>query len=78
MDTVDSTRPRHEINVLDRDFIRDPWAGYARLRAEQPIFFDEANGLWVLTRHADVTHASIHPELFCSGQGVRPAQSFDL
>jgi cytochrome P450 family 142 subfamily A polypeptide 1 len=78
MSTIDTERPTHEIDVLDRDFIRDPWDGYARLRAEQPIFFDESNDLWVLTRHEDVTYASIHPELFCSGRGVRPTQSFDL
>ena len=78
MPTVDAARPRHEINVLDSDFIREPWEGYAQLRAEQPVFYDEDNGLWVLTRHEDVTYASIHPELFCSGQGVRPTQSFDL
>ena len=78
MTAIDMNRPRHEINVLDRDFIRDPWEGYARLRAEQPIFFDDVNDLWVLTRHDDVTYASIHPELFCSGQGVRPTGTFDL
>ena len=50
MTAIDMNRPRHEINVLDRDFIRDPWEGYARLRAEQPIFFDDVNDLWVLTR----------------------------
>ena len=78
MHSVETARPHHEIDVLDRDFIRDPWDGYARLRAEQPIFFDEHHQLWVLSRHEDVTYASIHPELFCSGQGVRPTQSFDL
>ena len=78
MTAIDMNRPRHEINVLDRDFIRDPWEGYARLRAEQPIFFDDVNDLWVLTRHDDVTYASIHPELFCAGQGVRPTGTFDL
>jgi hypothetical protein len=46
MSTIDTERPTHEIDVLDRDFIRDPWDGYARLRAEQPIYFDEANDLW--------------------------------
>lgn len=34
---------------------QDPYPLYARARAEEPIFFSEELGMWVATRHADVT-----------------------
>lgn len=34
---------------------QDPYALYAQARAEEPIFFSEDLGMWVATRHADVT-----------------------
>ncbi|HXW34662.1 MAG TPA: cytochrome P450, partial [Acidimicrobiales bacterium] len=56
----------------------DPHPQYAWIRANRPIFWDESHELWVLTRHADITYVSTHPELFCSGRGIRPTQSVDL
>jgi len=76
--TVDAMRPTCPINVLDREFIKEPWAGYEQMRTSAPLYYDEKNELWVASTHADVTYVSIHPELFCSGQGVRPIESFDL
>jgi len=72
------TRPTCEFDVLDRRFYLDPHPAYAWMRAHRPIFWDEARELWVLTRHADVGYVSTHPELFCSGRGIRPTQSADL
>ncbi len=37
-----------------------------------PSIWDEAHQLWVVSRHADVSYVSLHADLFCSGQGVRP------
>lgn len=34
---------------------QDPYPLYAKARAEEPIFFCEDLGMWVATRHADVT-----------------------
>ncbi|APR86145.1 putative cytochrome P450 hydroxylase [Minicystis rosea] len=34
---------------------QDPYPQYAAARAEEPIFFCEDLGMWVATRHADVT-----------------------
>jgi cytochrome P450 len=50
----------------------DPYAGYAWLRANDPVHrFEGPDGaFWALSRHADVQHVSKHPELFQSGQGV--------
>ncbi|MEV5569623.1 cytochrome P450 [Spirillospora sp. NPDC052269] len=36
------------------EFVADPYPVYERLRAERPVFFDEATGQWVVSRYADV------------------------
>jgi cholest-4-en-3-one 26-monooxygenase len=72
------TRPTCDIDVLDRSFYLDPHPQYAWLRENCPVFWDDTHQLWVLTRHADISYVSTHPELFCSGEGIRPTQSVDL
>ena len=71
-------RPTCDIDVLDRTFYLDPHPAYAWLRENRPIFWDEAHQMWILSKHADISYVSIHPELFCSGLGIRPTQSVDL
>jgi cytochrome P450 len=73
-----TARPTCDIDVVDRGFYLDPHPRYAWLRANRPIYWDEAHEIWVLTRHADINYVSTHPELFCSGRGIRPTQSVDL
>ena len=34
------------------------------------MFPMEEPGYWALTRRADIAHASLHPELFSSAQGI--------
>ncbi len=60
------------IDVLNGRFYDDPWAAYAWLRANDPLHWDEKGQIWVVSRHADVTHVSCNPELYCSRHGVRP------
>jgi cytochrome P450 len=48
----------------------DPYPLYARLRAEAPVAHNTAAGLWVASRHAEVTAISRDPETFCSGKGI--------
>jgi cytochrome P450 family 142 subfamily A polypeptide 1 len=61
------------LDFLDVDFyLRDPWDAYRWLRREAPVFWHERNQLWAVSRHADVTFVSTHPELFCSSAGYRP------
>lgn len=73
-----SVRPAIPYDVCDRLFYRDPWSAYQWLRENRPVGWDERNQLWVVATHREVSHVSRHPETFCSGQGVRPYQSFDL
>ncbi len=57
--------------LLDPAFYAgDPFPLYARLRAEAPVARNDTLGLWVASRHAEVTAASRDPATFCSGQGI--------
>jgi cytochrome P450 len=65
-----------DINDLDTEPARRD-AELARLRREDPVHWDAANGFWLLTRHADVRAASKDPELF-SSQAKGPWHTFDV
>jgi cytochrome P450 len=57
--------------VFDEGFLAgDPFPHLARLRAEAPVAFDAAHGVWVLSRHAEVMAAARDPATFCSGRGI--------
>lgn len=79
LDTIDlSDIAFWELPWSDRE------AAFALLRAERPVaFFEELDlsetsalapppgpGYRAITRHADVTEISRHPEIYCSGQGA--------
>ena len=72
-----------EIDLSNWDFWRkspeEREGAFAWLRKEQPIaFFEEGDtslvtkgdGYWVLSKHADVLYASLHPEIFSSASGI--------
>jgi cytochrome P450 family 142 subfamily A polypeptide 1 len=42
------------------------------LRENDPVHWDAKNAIWAISKHADVTYVSKHPEIFCSGEGTRP------
>jgi len=42
------------------------------LRANDPVHRDENNGIWVISKHADIVHVERQPDLFCSRLGIRP------
>lgn len=48
----------------------DPYPTYRRLRDEQPLYRNDAQGFWVLSRHADVMAAFRDSERFSSAEGV--------
>ena len=52
---------------FDREFMIDPYPGYARLRNECPVHHsDRHGGFYVLSKHRDVSYAAQHPEIFSS------------
>jgi len=67
------TNPTHEIDLLDRRLYEEgPQETYAWLRANAPVYWDETNGLWGISRHEDVVAISRDTARFCSGEGSRP------
>ena len=73
----------NDINLSDWEFWRRPLAkreaAFALLRTHKPVaFYEEGEtsfnipgpGYWAVTRHADVVHASLHPEIFSSESGI--------
>ena len=42
------------------------------LRENDPVHESERSGLWIISKFADVAYVSKNPQIFCSGQGVRP------
>jgi cytochrome P450 family 142 subfamily A polypeptide 1 len=62
-----------EVNLLDGAFYAgDPYPVYARLRDESPVYWDAINGLWGISRYADVVEIEKHPTRYSSAQGSRP------
>ena len=63
---VDALDPTLYVRGIAHDVFR--W-----MRENDPVHRDEKNGLWVITKYEDVSYVERQPDLFCSGQGVRPA-----
>ncbi len=66
------------IDILAPDLYDDPWATYRWLRDEAPLYRDERNELWVVSRHADVFEVSRRSDLWSAAQGVRPKVAADM
>lgn len=54
------------------EHLQDPYPFYARARAEEPVFFSERFGTWVVTRYQDVRMVLSQPEVFSSANALRP------
>jgi cytochrome P450 family 142 subfamily A polypeptide 1 len=63
---------RLAVDVLDPElYRRNPHDTWTWMRANEPVYRDDRNGLWVLTRHADVMEVERRSSVFVSGQGYR-------
>jgi cytochrome P450 family 142 subfamily A polypeptide 1 len=67
---------RFDINDVDSD-PRERDAALAWLRKNEPVSWDERNGFWLATRHADVREVAKQPEIFSSAP-KGPWHLFDL
>lgn len=52
------------------DVMHDPYPYYEWLRENAPLFHDEVNRFWVISRYADVHWALRNHEVFSSNEGV--------
>jgi len=70
MSSVATTRPTYDL--LDPDFYRsNPHEAWTWMRANEPVYRDARNGLWAITRHADVQDVERRSSVFVSGLGYR-------
>jgi len=50
--------------LADPKVMQDPYPYYERLRAEDPVHFDEGIQTWLVTRHDDILTAARNPEAY--------------
>jgi cytochrome P450 family 142 subfamily A polypeptide 1 len=61
------------IDLMSGEFYgREPHDAYAWMRANAPVYYDEANDLWAAASYAAVKHASVDTESFSNAGGIRP------
>src|SRR5687768_5886052 len=73
-----STVDRQVVDLLDPEFYRsDPHDTYTWMRAHEPVYRDEANGLWGITRHADVLDVERRSDVFSSRGSYRANVAFE-
>jgi cytochrome P450 len=63
------TKPQLVFNPVAQDYFENPYEIYKRMRDEAPIYYDEAEDFYALTRHADVAAALKDYESFSSSRG---------
>lgn len=66
---------RFSFDPSDPALLADPYAVFARLRADDPVHWTE-HGFWVATRHADVRAVIMDRDRFGQGDFVRNIQLF--
>jgi len=74
--TTTENRPsdagRPTVDLLDPElYRRNPHEVWTWMRANEPVYRDERNGLWAVTRHADLMDVERRSTVFASGQGYR-------
>ena len=67
---------RMTVDLLDPNlYQRNPHDVWSWMRANEPVYWDEKNNLWGLTRHADIMEAERRSSVFISGKGYRAIYS---
>ena len=67
---------RLEIDLLDPElYARNPHDVWSWMRANEPVYRDEKNGLWGVSRHAHVMDVERRSMTFVSGRGYRAVWS---
>jgi cytochrome P450 len=63
------TKPKLVFSPYSQEYFDDPYEIYRRMRDETPIYYDEEDDFYALTRHADVAAALKDHESFSSTRG---------
>ncbi len=73
-DGMSTTADRQTFDLLDPTLYQDVermHAAFTWMRANEPVYRDQRNGLWGITRHADLKDVERRSSVFASGQGYR-------
>ncbi|WP_216896439.1 cytochrome P450 [Nocardia alni] len=65
-----------QYSPYDFDVHDDPYPHYERLRTQAPVFRNEADDFWALSRHGDVLTALRDSDRFSSANGMRMEPAF--
>ncbi|WP_163893063.1 cytochrome P450 [Mycolicibacterium hippocampi] len=68
------TKPKLVFSPVAPDYFENPYEIYQRMRDEAPIYYDEDEDFYALTRHADVAAAFKDHESFSSARGCHLPQ----
>jgi cytochrome P450 family 142 subfamily A polypeptide 1 len=63
---------RPSVDLLDPHFyVGDPYPAYRWMRAHEPVYHDEKNALWAVTRMEDLRSVERRADVFVSSRGYR-------
>lgn len=60
------------VDLLDPKTHIDPWPLYTWLREQAPVYWDDTNEVWCVSRYDHIIEVSRNPDLFTSTHGNRP------
>jgi cytochrome P450 len=63
------TKPKVKFDPVAQEYFENPYEIYKRMRDEAPIYYDEDEDFYALTRHADVAAALKDTDSFSSSRG---------
>jgi len=63
------TKPKLKFSPVSQDYFDNPYEIYKRMRDEAPIYYDEEEDFYALTRHEDVAAALKDTDAFSSSRG---------
>jgi len=68
-----------DFDILDPQlYAADPFPVYRWLRENDPIYWDQKNLLWIVSKYDDIVYVSKNPETFCSRYGVTPDADLEI
>lgn len=80
MTTTSDSTTRLEVDLLDPYLYQDHARmhdAFTWMRANEPVYRDRRNGLWGISRHADLKDVERRSTVFLSGQGYRAIWASD-
>lgn len=77
--TIVHRTPEHPVldglQVMSREFNANQFDYFRWMHENAPVYWDNSEGLWAITRHADISHIEANWEIYCSVKGSRPRSS---